>query len=244
MLALSISPVTTGVMTLPKTRRNSASIASSRWASYATAGAATALLGATVETANADIHYVSVNTVLNSSGSSSSGVFTYLNLAGNAQLLFQQFYHSTRVNGHANFAMVGGVSVAFVGYTTTGFGSGYVSRLAANNNISGFGNFVPQGAYFNYLGAHADRGQFVTPGVGFLAFRFNIGNGIQYGWARVNMGGGPGNPFTVVDYAWGDVGDMVSTGQVPEPGSLALLALGGVGLIAWRKKRAQAASAV
>ena len=57
------------------------------------------------------------------------------------------------------------------------------------------------------------------------------------------MDGAPGNSFTVVDYAYGDAGDSVDTGQVPEPGSLALLALGGAGLIAWRKRRSAKAIA-
>ena len=54
------------------------------------------------------------------------------------------------------------------------------------------------------------------------------------------MDGAPGNTFTLVDYAYGDVGDGITAGQVPETGSLALLALGGVGLVAWRKRRAKA----
>jgi hypothetical protein len=53
-----------------------------------------------------------------------------------------------------------------------------------------------------------------------------------------------------VDYAWGDPGDRIKTGQkssagnmvdaVTESGSVGLLALGAAGLIAWRKRRGQA----
>jgi hypothetical protein len=52
------------------------------------------------------------------------------------------------------------------------------------------------------------------------------------------------------DYAWGDPGDTIRTGQissagdmvdtVTESGSVGLLALGAAGLIAWRKRRGQA----
>ena len=68
------------------------------------------------------------------------------------------------------------------------------------------------------------------------------------------------NDFIVKDYAWGDVGDQITTGQrqlhedetqvapqagksadaaplVDTQGSLGLLALGAVGLQAWRRSR-------
>ena len=46
------------------------------------------------------------------------------------------------------------------------------------------------------------------------------------------------NSFTLIDYAFTDPGETLVAGQVPEPGSLGLLALGAVGLFAWRKQRA------
>ena len=54
----------------------------------------------------------------------------------------------------------------------------------------------------------------------------------------------------IKDYAWGDVGDSIRTGQksssgdmvdtVTDSGSVGLLALGAAGLVAWRKPREQA----
>ncbi len=61
------------------------------------------------------------------------------------------------------------------------------------------------------------------------------------------MDGAPENSFTLIDYAFGDVGDRITAGQtsisnVPETGgSLALLAIGAAGLVAWRARRSQAA---
>jgi hypothetical protein len=50
-----------------------------------------------------------------------------------------------------------------------------------------------------------------------------------------------GNTFTLIDYAFGDVGEAIATGQIPEPNSLAFLAFGGAGLLAWRKWRTRVA---
>jgi hypothetical protein len=52
-----------------------------------------------------------------------------------------------------------------------------------------------------------------------------------------------------VDYAWADPDESIKTGQkrssqltkaVPKTGSLGLLALGGAGLIVWRKRKGEA----
>jgi len=62
----------------------------------------------------------------------------------------------------------------------------------------------------------------------------------------------PGPPYfdlrcKLEDYAWGDPGDQIRAGQtssagdqveaIPDQGSLGLLALGGAGLMVWRKLR-------
>ena len=80
--------------------------------------------------------------------------------------------------------------------------------------------------------------QFLAPGNSYIGFSFDIGAGSQYGWARLDMAGAPHNAFTVVDYAYADFGEAIAVGQVPAPGSLALLAIGAGGLFGWRRKRA------
>lgn len=108
------------------------------------------------------------------------------------------------------------------------------------------------------------NGKFRHPGTGYIGFTFDSGNGRQYGWVRIRTNGAPEYRFILHDYAWADPGESIRTGQkrsgadpgesvqtgqkdssgqmttVPDRGSLGLLALGGAGLIAWRKRRAAA----
>ena len=55
------------------------------------------------------------------------------------------------------------------------------------------------------------------------------------------MEGLPWNAYTVVDYAYADAGESILAGQteVPEPGTLGLLATGAIGLLLWRRKRSK-----
>ena len=90
---------------------------------------------------------------------------------------------------------------------------------------------------------------FRDAGIGFIGFVFNRGAGTEYGWARVKTSGAPNYRFRLVDYAWGDPGDRIRTGQkssagntvdaVTESGAIGLLALGAAGLVAWRKRGGQ-----
>lgn len=98
-----------------------------------------------------------------------------------------------------------------------------------------------------------------------LGYGTTVGAGMQYGWVRIKWGGCSWNGYVVKDYAWGDPGDQIKTGQtqldedvtqVAPPatkdtdaapladsqGSLGLLALGAVGLKAWRKSRRSVSS--
>ena len=227
----------------PKTSRRTpiANVSQTRWIAYATAGAATAVAG--VSTAEASIHYSGViNQEINAPNSQSSAVF-HFNLAPGAS--FSPFFF--RVNAGSGIAAMGihgAVSGAVNGILS---GYPYVSKLAAGVNPAG-NPFVTPGssAFFPGYGTLAFRGgyahsQWLAAGEGFVGFRFNTGAGVQYGWIRLIMSGSPDNHYTMVDYAWGDVGDVILTGQIPEPGSLALLAVGAVGLLAWRRQRAKAA---
>jgi hypothetical protein len=85
--------------------------------------------------------------------------------------------------------------------------------------------------------------QWTNAGYGFIAFRFDNGSGIQYGWARIRMTGFLRySLFKLVDYAYADPGEPITAGQTssddsPDQGSLGWLALGAAGLMAWRKSK-------
>lgn len=213
-------------------------MSNARWVAYAAAGAATAVGAAT--TAEAAIHYSGpINEHFAAASGSQSVHYFNLGGAGNSFGLAQTNFGSGV--GVAKFGIFGAVSGAFAGFSASGFP--YVSKLAFGANINGgqFGATAPVGTMaFAYGYANS---QWLAAGKGYIGFRFNDGSGLQYGWAQINMDGAPGNTFTLVDYAYGDVGDSITAGQVPEPGSLALLALGGLGLVAWRKRRSAAALA-
>jgi hypothetical protein len=212
-------------------------VPNSRWLAYAAAGAASTLVGS--HSAEAEIHYSGVvNARL--------GFGDVVPLRHSARLKFNDspstYVGTFRIDGAA-------VSNAFCGYEGR-FGTYDVSRLTQGVVISNC-NFLSRGGVFLTLFPYSG-GPWFGAGIGFIGFRFNNGAGMQYGWARLKL---PGPPYffprlKLLDYAWGDPGDQVKTGQtnsagdrveaLPDQGSLGLLALGGAGLMAWRRRRSKA----
>ncbi|HEY2712019.1 MAG TPA: hypothetical protein VGI60_05845 [Chthoniobacterales bacterium] len=224
--------------------RKSLTISKSRWLSYATAGAATAL-GAASST-EAEIHY---------SGEVRSNIFPdflhsfRFNVDHAARLVFRYSSYSLLFS-----VASAAVSGQFRGYRTRHGFTYIVSRLAPGIPVSQ-GSFVgtTQDPFGFFISSYFVKGPWnpYGPRAGFVGFRFDNGSGQQYGWMRLLVR--HGGPFDfgaiLVDYAWGDPGDRILTGQksssgemvnaVPVGGSLGLLALGGTGLDEWRKERAK-----
>ncbi len=134
-------------------------------------------------------------------------------------------------------------SGALIGYTG-GFYR-YVAQLNTGAPISESQNILTSGAgprlasdwggvsYGLWLGGVANK---------FAGLRFNIVSpGItntHYGWVKLSVNAGLTN-ITVHSYAYETIADKgLMAGQIPEAGSLALLAAGAAGVLAWRKKRA------
>ena len=209
------------------------SIAKTRWIAYAAAGAATALAGS--QSAEAAIHY--------------SGRVNELFLVGDADSFkldrpsdfFRLSHTSYGYGANDKFAIFGIASDAFRGFS----GRGYVSKLGFGQPIS-MGNFIQQSAP-GLMVRNGQPHQWWNPGQGFIGFRFNNGAGVQYGWARIKISGVPHYDFVLLDYAYADPGERLTAGQTlentssdeqaPAQGSLGGLALGAVGLLAWRKSR-------
>ena len=239
----------------PKPRRRIAAIAYGRWASYAAAGVATAV-GSTPSSEAEIVYSGPINQTFNDPTAGDGPMQGYFQLDRPGNSLNPAHNRLANGNNLAAFFVYGN-SNGIVGFRASPPGSPglffpYVSKLPYGQLIS-TRPFLAPGAMYPGVGGTLALGngaasgypnaQWQSPGVGFVGFKFNNGDGNRYGWARLDMSGAPNNTFTFVDFAYGNVGDTIFAGQVPEPGSLALLALGGAGLLVWHKRRA-AASAI
>ena len=225
--------------------RSSLSLDASRWTLYAGAAAATGLSAVTAE---AEIHYSGnlQHKIANPHGSAHATC----PLSGNAAISF--FNYSRGPNASYNIASFAIRGAAVSQGFRASHGPPYVgvgaSRLYSGDAISHglFRRTSPSSTYGNirsfYGGGHWDSG-----GRGFVGFKFNTGAGTQYGWVRIKITPAPAVKIVVVDYAWGDPGDIIVTGQrrgrskstaaVPASSSLGLLALGAKGVSDWREER-------
>jgi hypothetical protein len=237
-----------------QSRRRKTKVSQSRWIAYATAGAATALTAS--HSAEGGIHYQVVNEKF--PGTSNKEKWFQLDRPGDS------IYFNHLSWPAAAFDVTGIATAAFRGRPgTSKYSDAFASNLSFGESIAA-GHFK-HGNFFGFRGgimAVEGYGQWTSPGMGFVGFRFNNGAGTQYGWARVRMSIGihdgiGGYAFKVLDFAYADPGELITAGQRPpgvseddqdisddqgpDEGSLGGLALGAVGLLAWRKSRSRAA---
>ena len=229
-----------------KSHRKINSIAPGRWTAYLAAAAASTFAG--VGSAEAEIHY-SGDVSIKLKGHARAT----LPLSNGASLVFQNKDTGSTFWQDFDFVITGAIS----GSARPVYGSRFVflANLPAGENVSA-GSFSSVAGHPNIgvLISNWSDGQF-TPvgesGRGFVGFRFNSGNGTQYGWARIStrddiINGRHHIRDNIKDYAWGDVGDDISTGQTQSlqpanatsvAGSLGLLAFGAQGVDTWRTQR-------
>jgi len=224
-------------------RYGSASISNSRWLAYTSAGVASAFAAA--NSAEATIHY-SGPIHRNFKGCQAANFrldqpADFIRLKHSSFLLCDSTFNG---NAFFNVAGIAGASIA-------GFRNDYGCLSASNLKRGQLISSRPLLPAQPWPSANLAWRDFNCPGqfrgrTGFIGFKFNDGSGDQYGWARVQVGGSHNFPFKLIDYAYGDVGDTIGAGQKsghdkPELESLGGLALGAIGLLAWRKSRPQAA---
>jgi len=218
-------------------QRSIPSLSTRRWTAYMAAAAASTFAGAS--SSEAEIHYSGPINV-----SLTRNAHANLPLSNGASLVFQNSYLSLF---YQKFY-----------FLTRGVNSGSAREWFSTNTFR-FRRFlskVPSQRYvshgdFGDVAGHPGHGvlisgtdgSFTPPTRGFVAFRFNTGNGTQYGWVRIQTKGSLPPVNIIKDYAWGDVGDVIRTGQTQSlqpanansiAGSLGLLAFGAQGLDAWR----------
>ncbi|HEX2747612.1 MAG TPA: PEP-CTERM sorting domain-containing protein, partial [Verrucomicrobiales bacterium] len=213
----------------PTHHRPKAVIQRTRLAAYAAAGTAATFSG----TQNADgaITYTQVgflvqDTAIGGSFASKDLLFDTFHLT-----LLHSLGASNAATGYAIIDpdLTSSPAALFAGFANGNFD--YVTKVPAGSAISSLAFPALDFATMAYNGGYGGD-QFLDAGMGFIGVQFD---GDRFGWVRVNMSGSPLNAFTIVDYAYGGHGEAINAGQVPEPSSLGLLAMGATGLAAWRR---------
>jgi len=153
------------------------------------------------------------------------------------------------INVEPPFNFIQGANVPGSGWDLNPYKSGAAIYVAGNTR------FVGAGSASNLaLGTVIDSSQAFEPGVaapvsipvgstGYIGFRFDPESvaGVQtwYGWAQMSIGNNVDTNGSVVSWAYDDSGAGITVGAIPEPSSLAALAMGAVGLLTIRQRRAR-----
>ena len=204
------------------------------WSVYTAAGGASL---AVVASAGAEIIYSGLqNLTVNAPLIGSNSV--HINIGTGAGIYAVAFRDS--FSGTSVVRLVGGGSNAVMR-------SGALRNVASGVAISGGGSFAGGAAAFG-ITSGGGFGNFSPSNTGFAGVRLNDPLGTHFGWIRLHVNSG--SSMTVIDWAYNDVagapinaGDQ-STTAVPEPSTMTmvLLGAGSAGVLAWRRRRNEAAA--
>jgi hypothetical protein len=125
-----------------------------------------------------------------------------------------------------------------------GAGSSFALKITPGTDVQAlpFNPAGPEGRATAYLSYDNDpTAEWQADGTdGFLGLRFQLNGLNHYGWAKVsfNDGGLGDNSFTIKEFAYNDIADeTIAAGQIPEPHSVLLLAMGSAGLSLLRRRQ-------
>lgn len=207
------------------------------------------------QTGHADIFFTDLSASPVTVGSSGLGSYTF-SLPGGAQFGFtafqsqqgtssgiRQLYYRTIIAGWQGGSISAGIQSngsSFAATHTKG------DIWSGQNAVSSA--FVAAARFYKVFGSTVSSTHQPTGYAHkYLAYEFDDGGTMLFGWVDVSLNNGPGvDPnVTIYGYAYDSSGNPITVGEVPEPASMSILALGALmlgakGLRTWRHNRAEA----
>jgi hypothetical protein len=137
-----------------------------------------------------------------------------------------------------------GIYINFeTGAIETAFPVDFYEAPWINITLGGYGIFNGEGVegFASIYHAGEGPGQFVPGEPGIVGFEFTktSDSTVHYGWLRLEVGA-DGNNGVIVDWAYENTaGEAIQAGAVPEPSTLGLIAIAGLGGMAVGRRRAR-----
>ena len=154
-------------------------------------------------------------------------------------------FQLTFANGSSDFFEMGDrASTRVIGRQNAPYA--YASRLSSGATIPGALNFLPDDGAVNstlaYVSTGTSVGDWAGGATGFIGFEITTGTDINYGWLQVRLDAGHASG-EIISYGIETTPNTpitIDPNPVPEPSSLSYLAVGGAGVLAWRRRRKSA----